>query len=190
MAMIRKFGQINVANQLYRGINLFSHKNSGPLTSDDSSSHAKSPGSPIKDEPYSPRMDSSPHNSEHDDPSSPPGDEIIKAQRQHIEQLQRELYKLQQQLQQIRQTPPATVRAEIEYHGINEPTQTSDTTKIELSDETHLSCDRHYNQPVYVDKTLSMTELFTPSGMGRTLSKDIAKGVAEIYMINIANPLY
>ncbi|KAK0092436.1 hypothetical protein PV326_001466, partial [Microctonus aethiopoides] len=88
----------------------------------------------------------------------------------------RELYKSQQQLQQIRQTPPATVREEIEYHGKNEPTQTSDTTKIELSDETHLSCDRHYNQPVYVDKTLSITELFTPSGMGRTLSKDIAKG--------------
>lgn len=44
----------------------------GPMTSDESSSHAKSPGSAVKDEPNSPRTDS-PHGSEHDDPSSPPG---------------------------------------------------------------------------------------------------------------------
>ncbi|KAI4496269.1 hypothetical protein M0804_000079 [Polistes exclamans] len=43
----------------------------GPLTSDESSSHAKSPSSIVKDEPNSPRTDS-PHGSEHDDPSSPP----------------------------------------------------------------------------------------------------------------------
>ncbi|XP_043248601.1 myocardin-related transcription factor B-like isoform X1 [Colletes gigas] len=83
----------------------------GPVTSDESSSHAKSPGSAIKDEPNSPRMDS-PHGSEHDDPSSPPGDDIIKEQRKRIEELQRELYKSQQQLQQIRQTQPTTVHAE------------------------------------------------------------------------------
>jgi len=40
------------------------------------------------------------------------GDDIIKVQRKRIEELQRELYKSQQQLQQIRQTQPATVRAE------------------------------------------------------------------------------
>lgn len=40
------------------------------------------------------------------------GDDIIKEQRKRIEELQRELYKSQQQLQQIRQTQPATVRAE------------------------------------------------------------------------------
>ncbi|XP_015184854.1 PREDICTED: MKL/myocardin-like protein 1 isoform X1 [Polistes dominula] len=83
----------------------------GPMTSDESSSHAKSPSSIVKDEPNSPRTDS-PHGSEHDDPSSPPGDDIIKEQRKRIEELQRELYKSQQQLQQIRQTQPATVRAE------------------------------------------------------------------------------
>lgn len=44
----------------------------GPMTSDESSSQAKSPSSIIKDEPNSPRTDS-PHSSEHDDPSSPPG---------------------------------------------------------------------------------------------------------------------
>ena len=44
----------------------------GPVTSDESSSHAKSPSSAVKDEPNSPRTDS-PHGSEHDDPSSPPG---------------------------------------------------------------------------------------------------------------------
>jgi len=40
------------------------------------------------------------------------GDDIIKVQRKRIEELQRELYKSQQQLQQIRQTQPTTVRAE------------------------------------------------------------------------------
>ena len=40
------------------------------------------------------------------------GDEIIKEQRKRIEELQRELYKSQQQLQKIRQTQPTTVRAE------------------------------------------------------------------------------
>lgn len=49
----------------------------GPITSDESSSHAKSPGSPIKDEPNSPRMDSPP-GSEHDDPSSPPGEFFLR----------------------------------------------------------------------------------------------------------------
>lgn len=44
----------------------------GPMTSDESSSQAKSPSSIVKDEPNSPRTDS-PHSSEHDDPSSPPG---------------------------------------------------------------------------------------------------------------------
>ncbi|XP_012284117.1 MKL/myocardin-like protein 2 isoform X2 [Orussus abietinus] len=83
----------------------------GPMGSDESSSQVKSPGSLVKDEPTSPRTDS-PQGSEHDDPSSPPGDDIIKEQRKRIEELQRELYKSQQQLQQIRQTQPATVRAE------------------------------------------------------------------------------
>lgn len=84
----------------------------GPMALDESSSHAKSPCSVlVKDEPYSPRTDS-PHGSEHDDPLSPPGDDIIKEQRKRIEELQRELYKSQQQLQQIRQTQPTTVRAE------------------------------------------------------------------------------
>ena len=46
----------------------------GPMTLDESSSQAKSPCSvPVKDEPFSPRMDS-PHGSEHDDPSSPLGE--------------------------------------------------------------------------------------------------------------------
>ena len=40
------------------------------------------------------------------------GDDIIKEQRKRIEELQRELYKSQQQLQQIRQTQPSTVHAE------------------------------------------------------------------------------
>lgn len=44
----------------------------GPVTTDESSSQAKSPSSVVKDEPNSPRT-ASPHNSEHDDPSSPPG---------------------------------------------------------------------------------------------------------------------
>ncbi|XP_076759899.1 uncharacterized protein LOC143428725 isoform X2 [Xylocopa sonorina] len=83
----------------------------GLVTSDESSSHAKSPGFAVKDEPNSPRTDS-PHGSEHDDPSSPPGDDIIKEQRKRIEELQRELFKSQQQLQQIRQTQPSTVHAE------------------------------------------------------------------------------
>ncbi|XP_071650330.1 uncharacterized protein [Temnothorax longispinosus] len=83
----------------------------GPMATDDCSSQVKSPGCIVKDEPNSPRT-ASPHNSEHDDPSSPPGDDIIKVQRKRIEELQRELYKSQQQLQQIRQTQPATVRAE------------------------------------------------------------------------------
>ncbi|KAL6256242.1 hypothetical protein P5V15_012358 [Pogonomyrmex californicus] len=87
----------------------------GPMSTDDSSSQAKSPIAIVKDEPNSPRT-ASPHSSEHDDPSSPPvrvsGDDIIKVQRKRIEELQRELYKSQQQLQQIRQTQPATVRAE------------------------------------------------------------------------------
>lgn len=127
----------------------------GPMATDDSSSQVKSPSSIVKEEPISPRT-ASPHSSEHDDPSSPPGkissryflsailkvrcarenlssevvdskdsicgcfydavrvsgDDIIKVQRKRIEELQRELYKSQQQLQQIRQTQPATVRAE------------------------------------------------------------------------------
>ncbi|XP_033211970.1 myocardin-related transcription factor A-like isoform X2 [Belonocnema kinseyi] len=84
----------------------------GPMTLDESSSQARSPSSvPVKDEPYSPRIDSPP-GSEHDDPSSPLGDDIIREQRKRIEELQRELYKSQQQLQQIRQTQPTTVRAE------------------------------------------------------------------------------
>ncbi|KYM79975.1 MKL/myocardin-like protein 1 [Atta colombica] len=83
----------------------------GPMATDDSSSQIKSPSSIVKDEPSSPRT-ASPHSSEHDDPSSPPGDDIIKVQRKRIEELQRELYKSQQQLQQIRQTQPTTVRAE------------------------------------------------------------------------------
>ncbi|XP_018358017.1 PREDICTED: MKL/myocardin-like protein 1 isoform X2 [Trachymyrmex cornetzi] len=82
----------------------------GPMATDDSSSQVKSPCSIVKDEPSSPRT-ASPH-SEHDDPLSPPGDDIIKVQRKRIEELQRELYKSQQQLQQIRQTQPTTVRAE------------------------------------------------------------------------------
>lgn len=46
----------------------------GPITLDESSSQARSPSSvPVKDEPYSPRMDSPP-GSEHDDPSSPLGE--------------------------------------------------------------------------------------------------------------------
>ncbi|XP_057330476.1 myocardin-related transcription factor A-like isoform X2 [Microplitis mediator] len=91
----------------------------GPLTSDDSSSHAKSPDSPIKDEPHSPRIDS-PHNSEHDDPASPP------EQRKRIEELQQALYISQQQLQKIRQTQPATVRAEklvLQHHLQNKMQQ-------------------------------------------------------------------
>ena len=45
----------------------------GPMVLDESSSQAKSPMSiSVKDEPSSPRTDS-PHGSEHDDPSSPPG---------------------------------------------------------------------------------------------------------------------
>lgn len=44
----------------------------GPVTADESSSHAKSPSAIIKDEPNSPRT-ASPHSSEHDDPSSPLG---------------------------------------------------------------------------------------------------------------------
>ncbi|EGI66919.1 MKL/myocardin-like protein 2 [Acromyrmex echinatior] len=83
----------------------------GPMATDDSSSQVKSPSSIVKDEPSSPRT-ASPHSSEHDDPLSPPGDDIIKVQRKRIEELQRELYKSQQQLQQIRQTQPTTVRAE------------------------------------------------------------------------------
>ncbi|XP_029661991.1 myocardin-related transcription factor B-like isoform X2 [Formica exsecta] len=83
----------------------------GPMATDESSSQAKSPNCIVKDEPHSPRT-ASPHSSEHDDPSSPPGDDIIKVQRRRIEELQRELYRSQQQLQQIRQTQPATVRAE------------------------------------------------------------------------------
>lgn len=43
----------------------------GPMN-DETSFHIKSPGSPIKDEPHSPSI-GSPHGSEHDDPSSPPG---------------------------------------------------------------------------------------------------------------------
>lgn len=83
----------------------------GPMATDESNCQARSPCSIVKDEPHSPRT-ASPHSSEHDDPSSPPGDDIIKVQRKRIEELQRELYKSQQQLQQIRQTQPATVRAE------------------------------------------------------------------------------
>ncbi|XP_012223417.2 myocardin-related transcription factor A isoform X2 [Linepithema humile] len=83
----------------------------GPMATDESSSQAKSPCSTVKEEPNSPRT-ASPHSSEHDDPSSPPGDDIIKVQRKRIEELQRELYKSQQQLQQIRQTQPPTMRAE------------------------------------------------------------------------------
>ncbi|EFN73146.1 MKL/myocardin-like protein 1 [Camponotus floridanus] len=81
----------------------------GPMATDESSSQAKSPSCIVKDEPNSPRT-ASPHSSEHDDPSSPPGDDIIKVQRRRIEELQRELYKSQQQLQQIRQTQPATAQ--------------------------------------------------------------------------------
>lgn len=44
----------------------------GPMATDDSSSQAKSPCAIVKEEPNSPRT-SSPHNSEHDDPLSPPG---------------------------------------------------------------------------------------------------------------------
>ncbi|TGZ32805.1 hypothetical protein DBV15_00918 [Temnothorax longispinosus] len=44
----------------------------GPMATDDCSSQVKSPGCIVKDEPNSPRT-ASPHNSEHDDPSSPPG---------------------------------------------------------------------------------------------------------------------
>lgn len=47
---------------------------SGPVMTDESSLQAKSPSSIVKDEPNSPRT-ASPHNSEHDDPSSPPGKE-------------------------------------------------------------------------------------------------------------------
>lgn len=44
----------------------------GPMATDESSSQAKSPNCIVKDEPHSPRT-VSPHSSEHDDPSSPPG---------------------------------------------------------------------------------------------------------------------
>lgn len=113
----------------------------GPMISDDSSSHAKSPGSPIKIEPHSPRMDS-PHNSEHDDPSSPPGEDIIIEKQKKINQLQRELYKtqqqlLQQQLQQIRPTQPTTVEKLMLQQHIQKK-RTQQNVALQLQQLQHL----------------------------------------------------
>lgn len=48
----------------------------GPMATDESNCQARSPCSIVKDEPHSPRT-ASPHSSEHDDPSSPPGKETF-----------------------------------------------------------------------------------------------------------------
>ncbi|XP_025263853.1 MKL/myocardin-like protein 2 isoform X1 [Camponotus floridanus] len=122
----------------------------GPMATDESSSQAKSPSCIVKDEPNSPRT-ASPHSSEHDDPSSPPvrvsGDDIIKVQRRRIEELQRELYKSQQQLQQIRQTQPATVRAEklvLQQHIQNKMQQQQ--LQLHLQQLQHLQQQQHQQQ--------------------------------------------
>ncbi|KAK0072377.1 hypothetical protein PV325_011443, partial [Microctonus aethiopoides] len=134
MAMIWKFGQIYVANQLYRGIDLFLHKNS-------------------------------------DIPNA-----ILRVK-----------------------YPPATFhqlisraktsKAEIEYHGINEPTPTSsDTKEIGKPNETYSTFDHHYNDPFYVDKTLLIKKLLkvnhvlitAPSRFGKSLNMDMVRRFVQI----------
>lgn len=68
-------------------------------------------------------------------------------QRRRIEELQRELYKSQQQLQQIRQTQPATVRAEklvLQQHIQNKMQQQQ--LQLHLQQLQHLQQQQHQQQ--------------------------------------------